>query len=834
MENNRFYTSIAVHGNRVLVREIVDGIENRRIDQWGPTLYRRSKASDSDFVSLFKEPAKSVTFDSISDAKDFLEQYKDVSGMEIYGQTNWLLQYIHQYRLGEPVFSQITVCALDIETRVPESGFPKPINAEAEIVLISCKFKGRTTVTFGLRGYKKPDPKHPVEYIECGDETTLLSEFLNWWENNTPAVVTGWNIEGFDLPYLANRITKVMGQKSMLRLSPWRLVKVTPSRIDAEELDVEIVGVAILDYLALMKKYTYGNRPSWSLGSVCAEELGHTKLDHSEYSSFNEFMDKDWDKFVLYNIIDAELVMQLDDKMQLLDLAYTIAYTAKINFQDIYSPVKTWDAIIHNALLDKGVVIPQRKSTGFKGDQIEGAYVKIPVPGMYKKVASVDATSLYPSIMKTLNISPETYVGMTDSSVDLCLHGRWPEVEPDIAVGANGAMFRKTERGIIPYMIDYFMKMRKTAKSEMLTLKSEYEKTKDERLKPKIAALDNKQMAAKILMNSLYGAIANNGFRFFNPDVAETITTTGQLYLRSIDNRLSPMLAKKFGIPMKDYVIYADTDSLYLHLEAIIDKYMPNETSMPKIIKAMEMTVTKQIQPMLKEITDDVSNRLQVFSNDIVFKLEIAADKAIYCAKKKYACRVYSSEGVTYTEPELKVMGLEMVRSSTPKKVREALEQGFKLIFSGDEESTQEFISEIKDAYYNLPVEDIARISGVNNLDKNSDSRTIYNKSASIPIHVRAALLYNHLIMKHELQTKYPLIKEGDKLKYVYLKMPNTLKENVIAWPVDEELPKEFGLHKYIDYEVQFEKTFLAAIGIVLSAIKWSPVKLSTLDDFFS
>lgn len=830
MASNRFYTSISAYGNRVFVREMVDGIENRRIDHWGPTLYRKCRQNEQDVTSLFGDSAKKVEFESISDAKDFLEKYKDVDGIEIFGQQNWVLQYIHQYQLGEPVFSQVSVCSIDIETRVPETGFPEPAKAEAEVVLITCTFKGQKPVTFGAKPYSGND----TIYTECGDEQTLFRNFLDWWELNTPAILTGWHINGFDIPYLAVRIKKILGDKSVARLSPWKIVNVKPSRLDNTKIDVAILGVEILDYLDLMKKYTYGNRPSWKLGAVAAEEIGHTKLDHSEYPNFNDFMDNDWDKFVRYNVVDAALVLAIDDKMKMIDLAMTNAFIAKINFQDVYSPVKTWDAILHNALMDRGIVVPQRKATGYKGgDKIEGAYVKQPIPGFYHCVGSVDATSLYPSLMTTLNISPETYVGMTGSSVDLCLNGVWPDTQGDVAVGANGAMFTKTKRGIIPDMIDFFMTMRKTAKNEMLKLKSEYEKTKNPALTPKIAALDNKQMAAKILMNSLYGAIANNGFRFFNPDVAEAITTTGQLYLRCIDKKLPDMMVDAFKIPKKDYVIYADTDSLYLSLETIIDKYLPGESDVKKIIKAIEMTVQKKIQPLIKIVTDEVSAKINVYQNNITFKLEIAADKAIFCAKKKYACRVHSSEGVTYANPELKVMGLEMVRSSTPMYVRDQLKKAFDIIFTQTEQDVQSFIEEIRQEYTRLAPEDIARISGVNNLEKNIDSRTIYNKDLSVPIHVRAALLYNHLVNKHGLQSTYHLLKEGEKLKYVYLKMPNTLKENVIAWPVDDELPKEFGLHKYVDYDMQFDKTFLASIEIILDAIKWSPVEISTLDSFF-
>jgi DNA polymerase elongation subunit (family B) len=830
MVKSKFYVSAARYGNSILLREMVDGVEHRQRVDYQPTLYRSVKSAEGELKSLFGEPVKSVVFDSIRAASDYVEEYKDLSNFQIYGQQNYVLQYLNEYNNTEPDFGVVPVHVVDIETEVPDSGFPEPAKAEARVVLITVYPRGKSPITFGLNPYAG----NRTNYIQCNTEENLLKTYLDWWVENTPVILTGWNVDGFDVPYLAVRIQKILGDKQLNRLSPWGQVRIKESRVDSSKVDVEILGVSVLDYLALMKKYTYGDRASWKLGSVAADEVGHTKLDHSEHSSFMEFMQKDWNKFVDYNVIDTELVIRIDNKMKMIELAMTMAYLAKINFQDVYSPVKTWDAIIHNALLQKGIVVPQRRATGFKGEPIDGAYVKTPKPGMYRNVASVDATSLYPSIMQTMNLSPETYMGLTESTVDLCVAGVWPERSGDYAVGANGAMFSRVTRGILPELIDSFMKLRKQAKGEMLALKKEYELSKDETLTPRIAALDNKQMAAKILMNSLYGAIANNGFRFFNPDVAECITTTGQLYIKAIEKRLPSMIASIFKSKEMEYVVYADTDSIYLCLEEIIKQYVPADTEIGKVIKIMEKMVQDKIQPAIAVICDDVSTKMNVYDNKISFKLEIAADKAIFCAKKKYACRVYSSEGVTYAEPHLKVMGLEMVRSSTPAYIKTQLKEGFNSIFSTDESETQEYIQRVKTEFMGLPPEDIARISGVNNLNEYADHKTIYNRNKSVPIHVRAALMYNHLVTKHGLQAKYHLLKTGDKLKYVYLKVPNTLFENVIAWPVDEDLPPEFGLHKYVDYELQFEKTFLSAISIVLTAISWSPVKISTLDDFFS
>lgn len=827
---SRFYISAAVYGNEVLLREVDNGKDVLTRVDWSPTLYHKSKKEQSDFVSLYGDPVKSVQMESISAAREHIKEFKDVHGFEVFGQTNYVLQYLHQYKMDGWDPLQIDSKSIDIETEVPESGFPVPSKAEAEVVLITVDdIRTGKAVTFGTKPYDGRD----TAYTECVDEPDLFRKFLNWWQMNCPHVVTGWNIDDFDIPYLAVRIGKILGPRAVNQLSPWGKVKIEPDRKFPDKLVVEIVGVSSLDYLNLMKKYTYGQRTSWSLAAVAQEELGHTKLDHSEFANFNDFMNKDWPKFVRYNIVDAKLISALDKKMRLIELALTVAFKARVNFQDVYSPVKTWDAIIHNHLLDLGIVVPQRKQTGFSGESIDGAFVKQPVPGFYNLMVSVDATSLYPSIMMGLNLSPETYKGQIDSSVELCLAGRWPEIPMGHSMGANGSLYSTDKKGVLPALIEDFMAGRKTAKNSMLSLQSEYERTKDESLQSKIAALNNEQMAIKILLNSLYGALANAGFRFFNPDVAESITLTGQLYLRSVDKALPGLMVEKFKLPEKDYVVYADTDSIYISMEEIVKKYMSGISDINKIIKGMEKTVQVQIQPLINGITEGVSKQIGAYSHKIFFKLEIAADKAIFCSKKKYVCRVYSSEGVTYAKPKYKVMGLEMVRSSTPLVVRDMLKDALEVIFSSTESEVQRFIQEKKTKFMEYPVEAISKSTGVKGIDTYSDKNTIYTKSKSVPIHVRATLLYNRKIEDLGLLSTYKLIKEGEKVKMTYLKMPNTLRENIIAWPVDDVLPPEFGLHKYVDFETQFEKTFLSAMSIILNSIKWSPIQVANLDEFF-
>jgi DNA polymerase elongation subunit (family B) len=614
-------------------------------------------------------------------------------------------------------------------------------------------------------------------------------------------------------------------------MSPWGFVSAEmQSYRGKEEMTVDIKGIAILDYLALYKKFTYIKQESYSLKYVASEELGHTKVDLPG-DTFNDNIDHHWNDFVHYNIVDTQLVTELEAKLKLLELIITMAYQAKINFTDVFSPGKMWDALIHNSLLRDKIVVPQRGHTGSRN--IDGAYVKEPLTGKYNWIVSLDATSLYPSIMMSLNISPETFAGRVDIDMDSLLKDSSitsPYVESGAAISPIGAMFTKEKIGILPRLIKEMMAARKTAKSQMLGLESEYEKSKDESLLPKISALNNAQMAAKIALNSLYGSTANEGFRFFNPDVAESITITGQYILKKIELALDIALNKKFNTGEHKYLVYVDTDSVYVNMKPVVDKFL-SDKSTADIVKSLEKVAQDILQAEINKICGEVADTLGFFENKIHFKLEAVGDTAIWCAKKKYIVRVHSSEGVTYAKPKFKVMGLEMVRSSTPSFIRGKLRESLEQVFDGTEKTVQLFISEAREEFNKLPISAIAFPRTANSIDDYADTNSIYKKAT--PIHVRGVLLYNEIVKRKKLQSKYPLINDGDKIKFMYLIMPNPLKENIIAIPADGILPPDLGLHEYVDYEMQFQKSFINAMDIVLQPIGWTAEETSSLESFF-
>lgn len=489
MKNTRFYTNITKSSNTMLVREIVDGIPSLRRDMWQPTYYIKDINADSEYVTLYGDKVKSIKPGNMFESREWCKQYANISGFDIFGQQNEILQYANEYDSHGWDLNLIKVYSLDIEVGSPPArpdgsggGFPDPKFALGEIQLITIQdIHTKRCYTWGTKKYV-PTGKHNVttSYTECIDEKNLLKLFLTFWQQSCPDIITGWHVDGFDVPYLINRIQSVLGNEFAKKLSPWNQVDFKLRNYKgAEEIEYNITGVSVLDMMLLMKKFTTNARESWALGAVAQEELGITKLENPA-ESFYAFYSDHFSLFVEYNIVDSMLVTQLEEKLKLISLALTIAYEAKINYNDVFSPVKTWDAILHNELLAKNVVSPQRQSSGVNAFSIEGAYVKTPVPGMYKNVVAFDFLSMYPSIMIALNLSPETYLGQCDSTVDLCLSGVIPNTDPNITMGANGSLFGKKKLGIIPAVIKTYMKKRRDAKNEMLGIEQQIEAIKDQ------------------------------------------------------------------------------------------------------------------------------------------------------------------------------------------------------------------------------------------------------------------------------------------------------------------------------------------------------------------
>jgi len=825
-----FYTSVHALGDKVFIRGYDKGRQYQRKVDFYPTLYVTSK-EESSWKTLDGVCVDEIKPGTIKETREFVKQYEDVHGFDVYGNTNYAYQYISDnYDEVHWDMDLVRVFTIDIETKT-ENGFPDIKSANEEILLITIRdSKDKQITTFGAGDFD--NARSDVKYINCRDEQHLLKEFMIFWQQNYPDAVTGWNTDFFDMPYLIRRIARELGDSFANKISPWGYVNERKTFIKGnEEIHYDILGISQLDYLELYKKYTYSKQESYRLDYIAEQELGDKKKQNPE-DNFKDFYTKHWQKFVEYNIHDVELVVKLEDKMRLLELHLTMAYNAKINPEDVYSQVRMWDTIIYNHLRKRGIVIPAKSHSG-KDAQFEGAYVKDPIIGLHKWMASFDLNSLYPRLIMQYNISPETLTSEKLSvTVDKLLT---KEIDTDyckrrdLALTANGWTYRKDIKGFMPELMEKMYTDRSKFKKQMLKIEQEYQNDKSKKhLLKDISRLNNLQMAMKIALNSAYGAMGNQYFRYFDIRMAEGITTSGQLSIRWMANKLNAFLNKTLKTEGKDFVVAIDTDSIYLTLETLVEKTCEGKTDEQKI-KFMDKICEDVFQPFIDSGYQELADYMNAYSQKMQMKREVLADKAIWTAKKRYVINVHNSEGVQYAKPKIKVMGLEMVKSSTPAVIRDKLRDSIEVILQGNEKNLHKYVMEFRKEFDKLPIQEIAFPRGVNGMKQYAGS-PIYTKGT--PIHVRGALLYNHYTKKMGLDKKYQPIRDGDKIKFVYVQTPNPLQEDIIAFP--QELPKEFGLDSYIDYDKMFEKVFLDALQIVIESLGWKTQEQTSLEDFFA
>ena len=829
----KFYTNVQMVGDKFLVRGYEDGKHFMVREEFHPTLFVPSKKK-TNYKTLEGEYVQSVKPGTVRECREFFKQYDSVDGFEIYGNERYIYQYIADKYPEEEIkfdISKIRLLTIDIETR-SENGFPDVESADQEILLITIQdYTTKEIITWGVGPFKLKQGNH--YYKQFNNEYDMLSDFSQWWEENMPDVVTGWNIQLFDIPYLVGRIDRVLGEKRCRRFSPWGLVSEKELYIKGKKYKTyDVGGITQLDYLELYRKFTYTNQESYRLDHIASVELGQKKLDHSEFDTFQDFYTNGWQKFVEYNIIDVELVDRLEDKMKLIELAITMAYDAKVNYNDVFYQVRMWDTIIYNYLKKNNIVIPPKKDSS-KSDKYAGAYVKEPIPGRYDWVVSFDLNSLYPHLIMQYNISPETLLEERHptANVDRILAEEINfEMHKDYAVCANGAMYRKDVRGFLPELMDKMYGERVIFKKRMLKAKQEYEKTPTDALKKEIARCNNIQMAKKIALNSAYGAIGNQYFRYYKLANAEAITLSGQVSIRWIENKMNEYLNKILKTDNKDYVIASDTDSIYLHLGDLVDRVFPDGVrDKGKVVEFLDKACQDQIEPFIEKSYQTLASYVNAYDQKMQMKRENIADRGIWTAKKRYILNVWNSEGVAYAEPKLKIMGIEAVKSSTPAACRDMIKGALKLMMTGTEDDIITYIDNCRTKFKSLPPENVSFPRTASDVQKYKSSNSIYIKGT--PIHVRGALLFNHLIKDRKLTNKYSLIDNGEKIKFCYLTNPNPIHENVISFIQD--FPKELGLNGYVDYELQFEKSFLDPLKIILDVIGWNVEKTANLEMFF-
>ena len=832
----RFYTNVQMVGDHFLVRGYENGRHFMTREKFYPTLFVPSKRKTK-YKTLEGECVEPVEPGTVRECREFVKRYDGVENFKIFGNTGYIYQYISEnYKEDEIKFdiSKVKISTIDIEV-ASENGFPDVESAAEEILLITVQdYTTKQIRTWGRGPFNNKQAN--VIYKGFRTEHELLNDFINWWmiEDNTPEVVTGWNSELYDMPYLVRRIDRILGEKLMKRLSPWGLVTESEVYIAGRKnIRYDVGGITQLDYLNLYKKFTYKAQESYRLDYIASVELGQKKLDHSEFDTFKDFYTNGWQKFVEYNIIDVELVDRMEDKMKLIELAIVMAYDAKANYADVFSQVRMWDSIIYNYLKKRNIVIPPKERSD-KDSKYAGAYVKEPIPGKYDWVVSFDLNSLYPHLIMQYNISPETLRDERHPSatVDRILDQEITfEMYKDNVVCANGSMYRKDVRGFLPELMEKIYTDRTVYKKKMLKAKQDYEKTPTKALEKEIARCNNIQMARKIQLNSAYGAIGNQYFRYYKLANAEAITLSGQVSIRWIENKMNEYLNTLLKTEGDDYVIASDTDSIYLNLGPLVDKFFGAKSGdKTAVVAILDKICQEKFEPFIERSYQELAEYVSAYEQKMQMKRENIAERGIWTAKKRYILNVWNSEGVQYTEPKLKMMGIEAVKSSTPAPCRQMIKDGLKLMMNGTEEDVIDFIDQCRKDFKNLPPEQIAFPRSVSDVVKYRSHSDIYSKGT--PIHCRGALLFNHYIKENKLTNKYSLINNGEKIKFLYLKKPNIIQENVISFIQD--FPKELGLDKYIDYDLQFEKSFVEPLKSILDAIGWNVEKTVNLELFFT
>tara|TARA_B100001057_G_scaffold249852_1_gene250125 strand:- start:467 stop:2956 length:2490 start_codon:yes stop_codon:yes gene_type:complete len=827
-----FYTNVQLVGNNLLYLGYEDGQRIQREFKFSPTLFVVTDKK-TNHKTLDGRYAKPIKFGTVKEAKAFAEQYKEVQNFEVHGYDRYLYQFISEEFPQEIdyEFKNLKTTSLDIEVAC-ENGFPNVQECSQPLLSITVQdYLSRKIKVWGTKPYS--NTRDDVEYVLCDGEEHLLRCFLDYWITNFPDILTGWNVELYDIPYICGRLERLFGEKEMKQISPWGIVYREDMEIKGrQQILYNIFGINVIDYMDLYKKFTYTNQESYRLDHIAFVELGQKKVDHSEFENFKQFYTNDWQKFIDYNIVDVELVIRLEEKMKLLELAVALAYDAKVNMKDVYFQVRMWDTIIYNFLKEKNIVVPPAKRS-HKDEKYEGAYVKEPKPGRYDWVVSFDLNSLYPHLIMQYNISPETLVDRRHPTATVArILGQKEEVNPKYALCANGAMYRKDIHGFLPEIMQKIYDERVQSKKLMLMAKQAYEKTPTKELEKSISKYNNIQMARKIQLNSAYGAIGNQYFRYYNLRNAEAITMSGQVSIRWIEHKMNKFLNKTLKTEGEDYVIASDTDSIYLNLGPLVETvYKGREKTSKSVVsflnKVCELELEKYIEGSYKELATYVN----AYEQKMIMKRENIASSGIWTAKKRYMLNVWDSEGVRYDEPKLKMMGIEAVKSSTPMPCRNAIKESIKLMMKGTEDELLSYIDSFKTEFNSLPPEEIAFPRSVNGLRKFKASGTVYSKGC--PLHVRGTLLYNFYIARNKLEHKYPLVQEGEKIKFVYLLRPNPLgNENVISFL--NTFPRELDLADNIDRDAQFKKSFLDPLRIISNVIGWDIERVPNLEFLFA
>lgn len=850
------YTSVKQYKGKILYRGIDEN--GRRVNRSLPysPIFAVRQGENSQHSATAKDihgnPLIEVPQKNIWESKQFLDRYIGNPDYPIFGTKKHEYSYISDHFPGKIDWApeQIRLFNIDMEVG-SEFGFPNVEQAEDPITWITIKTGGKY-VCWGLKDFTPHLPN--VEYRQFTTENDLLKDFIKWWTTDYPDVITGWNINFFDITYLLNRISKLFGNDVTLSLSPWKHITSRQAIImGRQQTSYELWGINNLDYLDLFRKFSKNAaQESYTLDNISNVVLGEGKVNYEEYNSLHELYMKNPQKFGEYAVGDVDRVDRIEQKEKLIELALNLAYDSKVNINDVFSQVRMWTQIIRDNLKQKNIYCPLGTDDA-EGEAFQGAYVKQALPSYHQCIASFDYTSLYPHLTMGYNVSPDTILEPLEYPPEIA---HWKadnqidvnkllnqEIDTSIlkkynlAITPNngGQFFKREKKGFLGEILEKMFTERDNFKKLAIQTEKELQSEKDPEKKKELekifAKYENLQYAKKICLNASFGALGNVFFFMYDTRQAEGITMAGQLAIRWTEKIVNQWMNKILGNTQeKDYVIASDTDSLYLDLAELVLKVLPQETDKKKIMSFLDKLCSEKIVPVIQDACDKLKDYTNAFEQKLFMKREILADKGIWTGKKHYILNVHNKEGVPYDPPKIVVKGMESVKSSTPKIVREKLKDGYKLILNSDEKVVRDFISQFEEDFKKQAPEDIASPRSVNGIKKYALTKT-GDFQLHTPIHVRGSLVYNRTLKELGISEKYEEIKEGEKIKFVYLKEPNDLNSHVLAFP--KRIPKEFDISRFIDYDIQFEKTFLEPMKDLLDVMGWKAKEEGSIYDIF-
>ena len=844
---NGFYTNVLRNRNMLYYRGYDEnGKQIFEKIKYKPTVYLKSKRTDTKFKSPDGLALEPLQFESMSALREFQQTYKGVKDYEIWGNTRHIPALIQHLFPKEIDFKRETIDIgnIDIETSfytdLGDRKFPDSENPLNAIYTLSYKSsKSNTYHAFGIKNYKLKDSRIPdlnVEYHEYNTEKQMLMAFVEFFASEYPDIITGWNSNAFDVPYIVGRISHVCGENIAKKLSPWGIINKRETFIKGSRIVFfELEGISSIDYMDLFKKFcllTYGQQESYALDHVASVVLGEKKIDYSEVENLEELYRTDFQKYMTYNIKDVELIQRFEDKLGLLNLVTMMAYKTGVNFSDCLGTTAMWDSLIFRHLARKNICIPQPGENNSNDDRkVPGGFVSEPVPGKYKWIMCFDLSSLYPSVARQYNLSFDTKTkikipGVNQDTIVNFMNGEHDyEILDDVTFPANGVCYRRDKQGIFPELLDGLYEERIEIKNQQMDSEAEYEKTKDKRFEKIIANCETSQLAIKTLMNSGYGAFCNKYFRYYDYDLASAITMTGQAIVkysaRIIDETVSNFLGLK---NIEQFSIYTDTDSCYLNAEKVIEKYKPKDP-----VKFLNEFAKKVVDPALAKGYNKFSEKTNAFDRTLKMDMELICDSAIWVAGKNYILSVLVKDKTCYDKPQIKMKGIAAVKSSTTQFCREKLKESFKVILNKSETETQQFIKDVKKEFIKLSPHEIAFPRSVSNVKKYTKKDWFIKGT---PINSRAAIVHNWFIDELDMANEVKKIDNGDKMKFIHLKAPNPVKnQNIIGF--SRYMPKQFKLEKYVDKNLMFQKTFVDAIKHILDAIGWDVEKKASLNSFF-